>query len=114
VPLEISYRVGSKRSLAAFSTISRRGQYVHSASMFAHIRADTLEESWPGIIEATERRFGRLDVMMANAGIGILCKAVEMSLADWRRQTAVNLDGVFLSVTARSRSCGTGNGRSAA
>ena len=57
-----------------------------------------LEESWPGIIEATERRFGRLDVMLANAGIGILCKAVEMSLADWRRQTAVNLDGVFLSV----------------
>ena len=58
----------------------------------------TLEETWPGIIEATERRFGRLDVMVANAGIGILCKAVEMSLADWRRQTAVNLDGVFLSV----------------
>jgi NAD(P)-dependent dehydrogenase (short-subunit alcohol dehydrogenase family) len=25
-------------------------------------------------------------------------KAVEMSLADWRQQTAVNLDGVFLSV----------------
>src|ERR1700747_2511532 len=58
----------------------------------------SLEESWPGVIEATERRFGRLDVIVANAGIGILCKAVEMSLADWRRQTAVNLDGVFLSV----------------
>jgi hypothetical protein len=50
------------------------------------------------VIDATERRFGRLDVMVANAGIGILCKAIEMSLADWRRQTAVNLDGVFLSV----------------
>jgi NAD(P)-dependent dehydrogenase (short-subunit alcohol dehydrogenase family) len=58
----------------------------------------TLEESWPGIIDDTERRFGRLDVMIANAGIGILCRAIEMSLADWRRQTAVNLDGVFLSV----------------
>ena len=58
----------------------------------------SLEESWPGVIEATERRFGRLNVMVANAGIGIMCKAVEMSLADWRRQTAVNLDGVFLSV----------------
>jgi NAD(P)-dependent dehydrogenase (short-subunit alcohol dehydrogenase family) len=58
----------------------------------------SLEESWPGVIDATERRFGRLDVMVANAGIGIMCKAVEMSLADWRRQTAVNLDGVFLSV----------------
>jgi NAD(P)-dependent dehydrogenase (short-subunit alcohol dehydrogenase family) len=42
--------------------------------------------------------FGHLDVMVANAGIGILCKAVEMSLADWRRQTAVNLDGVLSSV----------------
>src|SRR5215471_1844330 len=58
----------------------------------------SIEESWPGVIEAAERRFARLDVMVANAGIGILCKAVEMSLADWRRQTAVNLDGVFLSV----------------
>jgi hypothetical protein len=27
---------------------------------------------------------------VANAGIGIMCKAVEMSLVDWRRQTAVN------------------------
>jgi len=58
----------------------------------------SVEEDWPPIIETVERRFGRLDVMVANAGIGILCRAVEMSLSDWRRQTAVNLDGVFLSV----------------
>src|SRR6267142_4018579 len=31
----------------------------------------SLEESWPGIVEAAERRFGRLDVMVANAGIGM-------------------------------------------
>jgi NAD(P)-dependent dehydrogenase (short-subunit alcohol dehydrogenase family) len=64
----------------------------------------SFEESWPGVIAAAERRFGRLDVMVANAGIGILCRAIEMSLADWRRQTAVNLDGVFLSVKIRSPS----------
>src|SRR5205823_8529016 len=58
----------------------------------------SVEEDWPPIIETVERRFGRLTVMVANAGIGIMCRAVEMSLADWRRQTAVNLDGVFLSV----------------
>jgi NAD(P)-dependent dehydrogenase (short-subunit alcohol dehydrogenase family) len=51
-----------------------------------------------GVIEATERHFERLDVMVANAGLGILCRAIAMSLADWRRKTAVNLDGVFLSV----------------
>jgi NAD(P)-dependent dehydrogenase (short-subunit alcohol dehydrogenase family) len=65
----------------------------------AYLHQDvSIEDSWPSVIEAPERRFGRLDVMVANAGIGVLCKAVEMSLADWRRQTAVNLDGVFLSV----------------
>jgi NAD(P)-dependent dehydrogenase (short-subunit alcohol dehydrogenase family) len=58
----------------------------------------SLEDGWPGVVDAAERQFGRLDVLMANAGIGILCRAVDMSLADWRRQTAVNLDGVFLSV----------------
>jgi NAD(P)-dependent dehydrogenase (short-subunit alcohol dehydrogenase family) len=65
-------------------------------AMFLH-QDVSIEQNWPGVIEATERRFGRLDVMVANAGIGILCRAIEMSLADWRRQTAVNLDGVFLS-----------------
>src|ERR1700752_688607 len=34
----------------------------------------SIEEEWPGVIRATERRFGRLNGMMANAGIGILCK----------------------------------------
>jgi NAD(P)-dependent dehydrogenase (short-subunit alcohol dehydrogenase family) len=58
----------------------------------------SVEETWPAIIDATLHRFGRLDVMVANAGIAILCSAIDMSLADWRRQTAVNLDGVFLSV----------------
>ena len=68
-----------------------------AARLFLH-QDVSFEESWPGVIDATERRFGRLDVMVVNAGIGILCGAIEMSLADWRRQTAVNLHGVFLSV----------------
>jgi hypothetical protein len=29
--------------------------------------------------------------MVATAGVGTLCKAIEMSLADWSRQSAVNL-----------------------
>ena len=60
-------------------------------AMFLH-QDVSIHQNWPGVIEATERRFGRLDVMVANAGIGILCRAIEISLADWRRQTAVNLE----------------------
>jgi NAD(P)-dependent dehydrogenase (short-subunit alcohol dehydrogenase family) len=58
----------------------------------------TDEGRWPQIITATEERFGRLDVMVANAGIGLMVPLEQMSLADWRRQQAINLEGVFLSV----------------
>src|SRR5947208_9692328 len=59
----------------------------------------TDEARWQAVVGEIERRYGRLDIVVANAGIGIMTTSiVEMSLADWRRQTAVNLDGVFLSV----------------
>src|SRR5262249_9733189 len=59
----------------------------------------TSEDRWKEIVAEVERRFGRLDVMGSNAGIGIaVASIVDMTLADWRKQTAINLDGVFLSV----------------
>ena len=58
----------------------------------------TVEERWPQVIAATQERFGRLDIMVANAGIGLMGPLEQMSLADWRRQQAINLDGVFLAV----------------
>ena len=30
------------------------------------------EAAWPGVIAEAEKRFGRLDIMVANAGIGIM------------------------------------------
>jgi NAD(P)-dependent dehydrogenase (short-subunit alcohol dehydrogenase family) len=58
----------------------------------------TDEAGWTAVATATEQRFGRLDIVVANAGIGIMGPAIEMSLADWRRQMAINVDGVFLTV----------------
>ncbi len=59
----------------------------------------TSEPRWAEVVAEIAQRFGRLDVLVSNAGIGIGAPSiVEMSLADWRRQTAINLDGVFLSV----------------
>ena len=57
----------------------------------------TDEAGWSAVIEAAER-LGGLHILVANAGIGIMGPAIDMSLADWRRQMAVNVDGVFLSV----------------
>ena len=54
------------------------------------------EDGWPAVIAAAEK-LGRLDIMVANAGIAIMGSVTEMSLKDWRRQMAINVDGVFLS-----------------
>jgi len=56
------------------------------------------ESAWPGVIAEAETRFGRLDIMIANAGIGIAAPIATMTLADWQKQQAINLDGVFLSI----------------
>jgi NAD(P)-dependent dehydrogenase (short-subunit alcohol dehydrogenase family) len=59
----------------------------------------TSEERWVDVVAEIARRFGRLDVLVSNAGIGIAVPSItDMTLADWRRQNAINLDGVFLSV----------------
>lgn len=56
------------------------------------------EAAWPALIDSIEQRHGRLDIAVANAGIAIFGPALTMSLADFRRQNAVNVDGVFLTV----------------
>src|SRR5438552_1173826 len=86
--------IDDARGKALAATIAAAGQ---DAIYLTHDVTD--EDSWRRVIGEIERRHGRLDILVANAGIGIMTPSiVDMSLADWRRQTAVNLDGVFLSV----------------
>ena len=66
-------------------------------AMFLH-QDVTDEAGWIEAMAAVKARFGRLDIIVANAGIAIFGSALTMSLAEFRRQNAVNIEGVFLSV----------------
>ncbi|CAN7463115.1 glucose 1-dehydrogenase [Phenylobacterium sp. LjRoot164] len=58
----------------------------------------TSEQAWIDVIAAVKAAHGRLDILVNNAGIGIGGSVLTMTLADFQKQTAVNLDGVFLGV----------------
>src|SRR5215212_8490819 len=54
-------------------------------------------------VEQCVQALGRLDIAVANAGIGRGGSVLEMSLKDWQDQLDVNLTGVFLTVQAAAR-----------
>jgi NAD(P)-dependent dehydrogenase (short-subunit alcohol dehydrogenase family) len=65
----------------------------------AYRRLDvTCEDDWRAAVDWIGAQHDRLDILVNNAGIGLSGPVIDMSLAEWRRQTAVNLDGVFLGV----------------
>lgn len=84
-------------------------------AMVAEIRAsggeaiglacDVLEESQvQGLIANTVREFGRLDIMVNNAGIGYLMKPiVETAQSDWDAVLGVNLRGAFFGIKHAAR-----------
>jgi NAD(P)-dependent dehydrogenase (short-subunit alcohol dehydrogenase family) len=51
-------------------------------------------------VAETERRFGRLDALVNNAGVAVFAPLLETSDDDWNRVLAVNLTGPFLCTKA--------------
>jgi len=50
-----------------------------------------------GLFDETVRRFGAVDIVVANSGMQKDAPSAAMSLADWRRVIDVNLTGQFLT-----------------
>ena len=56
----------------------------------------TSEERWLEVIAETVGRYGKLDVLVNNAGTGARYTVEETSVADWQGQMDVHAKGVFL------------------
>ncbi|OZB15270.1 MAG: 3-hydroxybutyrate dehydrogenase [Marinobacter sp. 34-60-7] len=54
-------------------------------------------------VEAVVKRWGGLDIALANAGIQHIDPVHKLSFADWRRVMSVHLDGAFLVTRAALR-----------
>ncbi|TFG94137.1 MAG: glucose 1-dehydrogenase [Myxococcales bacterium] len=69
------------------------------SALFQHLDV-TSESGWAQAVAATTRRFGRLDVLVNNAGIAEAAPLAEMTLESYRRVIDVNQIGVFLGMRA--------------
>jgi len=56
----------------------------------------TDEARWREVVDAVLAKFGRLDILVNSAGIGVLGNIEQATLADWRKVNAVNVEGTFL------------------
>ncbi len=54
------------------------------------------EARWRDVLAEADAAMGGLSVLVNNAGIGVQGRVEEVSLEDWHRVMAINLDSVFL------------------
>ncbi|HEX5512102.1 MAG TPA: glucose 1-dehydrogenase [Actinomycetales bacterium] len=68
-----------------------------SRAVFMHHDVSS-EDDWREAIDRTRTEFGRLDVLVNNAGFGDLKTIEDTSLEEWQRTIAVDQTGVFLGM----------------
>ena len=68
----------------------------NNATFMLHDVAD--EARWQAVISATLERFGKLNVVVNNAGIVIPGTVESTTTEDWRLQQQIHMDGVFFGL----------------
>ncbi|WP_298966625.1 glucose 1-dehydrogenase [uncultured Methylobacterium sp.] len=75
--------------------VGRMAEAEHPAFRFEALDV-TDETGWVRVVDGAMARHGGLDVVVNSAGIAVVGTIESVSLEEWRRVQAVNVDGTFL------------------
>jgi NAD(P)-dependent dehydrogenase (short-subunit alcohol dehydrogenase family) len=76
---------------------AKQAEIVASGGEAVFVRLDVTRESdWEGAVALAAQRFGKLDVLVNNAGIGAAGRVEDTTAEGWDRVMEVNAKGVFL------------------
>jgi 3-hydroxybutyrate dehydrogenase len=76
-------------------------ELTHGGALALAATVDVTDEAQVnGAIARVIEYFGRIDVLVSNAGIQIVAAVEDLTFAEWKRMLAVHLDGAFLSTRA--------------
>ncbi len=100
IGLQTSIRLAEEGALVMMTDINHEEGLQQAEKLDANatfLKLDiTEEEEWISVLGETVKRFDRLDILVNSAGMVLIADVEQITLEEWRKVHAVNLDGTFL------------------
>jgi 3-hydroxybutyrate dehydrogenase len=100
-------QAGAKLAVADLDDAGARrvaAELNRDATRAISVTMDVIDEAQVDSAMATVvEKFGRIDILVSNAGIQIVAPLEKLAFADWKHLLAVHLDGAFLTTRAALR-----------
>ncbi|SEB20501.1 3-oxoacyl-[acyl-carrier protein] reductase [Thalassobacillus cyri] len=89
--------LGSSQDIHDTAEELKQEGYLNVQSFVADISKENDVER---VVEATKNAYGKVDILINNAGIGAFKKVDDVTVEEWNKTFAINVQGVFLATKA--------------